>query len=207
MFHSLSLHSVLKRAAILLSACLGPLSPNAMEVPRTAVIIHIGGNALNMKPFKDTSINAFRVSYPGFYAKVAGESYYNATDFVHFDLGMSLNRAAMEHGYARISRLVMNYGFGKTLERVKFTLSPGLCYSQMAYQNEANNRTMTETRFSPSLALQTDLILYKSQYNYLGIFAEGSIMIAEPKRCVHQLAIGLSWKPSFRKNDVDPVAP
>ncbi len=188
----------------LIIAC---LQARAIEVPRSAVIVQLGINGLHMKPVADTSINSFRMSYPGFYGKVTGESYADASNFVHFGLNLSLNRAAMENGYARISRLCMNYGIGKTYDHVKLTLSPGLCYSQVAYQNESLGTTVAETRFSGSLGLQGDLVLINDGFNYLGLFTEASFMIAKPSRWVHQLSFGISWKPVFRKKPTEPSMP
>jgi len=179
----------------------------AIEVPRSEVIISIGGNRLSMKAANDSSIHGFRLNYPGFYAKVSGENYINASNFIHVDLNMSFNRAIMEHGYARTSRLNFNYGFGKMYERVKLSVSPGLCYCQMAYQNDALNKGVTETRFAPSLGFQTDLILFKTEYQYLALFVEGSAMFAKPSRWVHQVSAGICWKPSFRKKEPDMVMP
>ncbi len=198
---------MLKKTFLILLLALVSSYSRAVEVPRSDLIVHIGVNRLSMQAALDSSINGFRLNYPGFYAKLSGEGYSNATNFVHFDLNLSLNKAKMDNGYARISRLCMNYGFGKTLDRVKFTVSPGLCYSQVAYQNEANSKGVTESRFAPSLALQTDLIILKSTYRYLGLFLEGSFMFAKPTRWVHQVAVGLSWKPSFRKEDRPMVTP
>jgi hypothetical protein len=174
---------------------------HAIEVPRSNLIIHVGMNNMYLSPVKDTAVDHFRVSFPGLYAKFSGESFSNAVDFVHFDLNLSLNKAVMTNGYGKISRLCFNYGFGKCYERVKFTLSPGLCYSIVGYENQLNKRSILESRFAPSLALQVDLILIKTNYQYLGLFIEGSAMIAKPSRWVHQLAFGISWKPSFRKED------
>ena len=179
----------------------------AVEIPRSMIILHVAANKLYMKPLSDSSVNEFRIVSPGLYFKVSGEAYMSATRFMHVDLGLSLNRGVMKDGYFRTSRLCMNYGIGKTFERFKFTLSPGLCYSQVAYTNEAINHSIMESRFSPSLGLQTDIILYKTQYKYLGLFIEGSLMIAKPSRCIHQLAAGISWKPSFTKEKPPVVAP
>jgi hypothetical protein len=195
------------KTSILLLLVLLSSAALAVEIPRTSVILHGGVNALNMKPGKDSSIIGFKPSFPGIYFKVSGEAYMNARDFVHFDLNLSYNEAVMDNGYARISRLCMNYGFGKTYKVVKFTVSPGLCYSTIGYQNEASKKSLMENRFSPSLGLQTGLIIYQTPYQYLGLFIEGSLMIAKPSRCIHQLSAGIAWKPSFRKVEQGAAMP
>jgi hypothetical protein len=197
----------MKKNCLICLILLTGLQAVALSVPRSNLIIHGGVSHLYMTPSKDSSVQGFHLKSPGLYVKLSGETYKNATDFVHFDISLSLNWASMDHGYARVSRMTYSYGIGKTFDRVKFTLSPGLCYSQTGYLNELTGKSVAEARFAPSLGLQTDLVLVNSQYRYLGLFVEGSFMFAVPSRWVHQLSAGISWKPSFRKNDRAPVTP
>lgn len=178
-----------------------------MTVPRSDAIIHVGANMLGMRPMKDSAINDFRLKIPGLYVKVSGENYVNGSTFVLVDLNMSFNYGWIQSGYARTSRLVFEYGYGKRFDHFKFSISPGLCYVSAGYLNESREKSLTENRFAPSLAGQADLILYSNTYNYLGLFVELSLMVNKPSRMVNQGVIGIAWKPNFRKVPTAPVGP
>ncbi|MDI1234372.1 MAG: hypothetical protein PSX81_08825 [bacterium] len=188
--------------ALLLSIRLG-----ATGVPPSSLILSLGASRISMKPAIDSAINGFKLPKPGVYVKLSGESYFNARDFIHVDLNMSINKGVMDNGYLKESRLCFNYGFGRSFKLVKVSISPGLCYSSVGYENTRTKKSIVETRFAPSLGVQTDLIILSSPYRYLGIFIEGSVMFAKPSRWVHQLAIGIAWKPSFRKPEKDIYLP
>lgn len=182
-------------------------SANAISVPPSSLVISLGASRISMKPAKDSSISGFRLPKPGIYVKLSGESYFNARDFVHVDLNMSINKGVMDNGYLKESRLCFNYGFGRTYNLVKITISPGLCYSSVGYENTLTKKSIIETRFAPSIGIQTDLVIFSSTYRYIGLFVEGSAMLATPSRWVHQVAVGLAWKPSFRKPEKDIYLP
>jgi len=178
-----------------------------MGLPPSSLILSLGASRISMKPAKDSSIGGFKLPKPGIYVKLSAESYFNFRDFVHVDLNMSINKGIMDNGYMKESRLCFNYGFGRTYKMAKFSISPGLCYSSVGYENTLTKKSIVETRFAPSLGMQADLIIVSSDYRYLGLFVEGSIMFATPSRWVHQLTVGLAWKPSFRKPDKDIYLP
>ena len=178
-----------------------------MGVPPSSLILSLGASRIYMQPAKDSSINGFRLPKPGIYVKLSGESYFNARDFVHVDLNMSINKGVIANGYMKESRLCFNYGFGRTYKIAKFSISPGLCYSSVGYENTLSKKSYIETRFAPSLGVQSDLIIFSSDYRYIGLFVEGSLMLATPSRWVHQVTVGLAWKPSFRKPEKDIYLP
>ena len=178
-----------------------------MGVPPSSLILSLGASRIYMQPAKDSSINGFRLPKPGIYVKLSGESYFNARDFVHVDLNMSINKGVIANGYMKESRLCFNYGFGRTYKIAKFSISPGLCYSSVGYENTLSKKSYIETRFAPSLGVQSDLIIFSSDYRYIGLFVEGSLMFATPSRWVHQVTVGLAWKPSFRKPEKDIYLP
>jgi hypothetical protein len=195
---------------LLLYPLLGVLATMNMRagvVPPTSIIVSLGANHLFMKAMKDSAIQHFKIHSPGFYIKLSGEDYVSKRNFVHVDLNMSFNQGTIADGTVRATRLCFNYGFGRVYNRVKLILSPGFCYSTVGYHNNAINRSIDESRFAPSLGLQIDFALIKSRYRYLAIFIEGSAMIAKPSRWVQQVALGLNWKPSFKKEDKPIVLP
>lgn len=179
----------------------------AVQGPPSSLIVFVGASRISLKPAKDSAINAFNMIKPGIYVKFSIENYVNSSNFVHLDLNMSINKGAMENGYWRESRLCFNYGFGRTYRFAKISISPGLCYSSVGYENTLTKKSIAETRFAPSLGLQTDFIILKSDYRYLALFVEASAMFAKPARWVQQLAIGIAWRPSFRKPEKDKYLP
>ena len=201
------LHTIL-RSVICFVMAFG-LSANAigMGAPPSSLILSLGASRIYMQPAKDSSINGFRLPKSGIYVKLSGESYFNARDFVHVDLNMSINKGVIDNGYMKESRLCFNYGFGRTYKIAKFSISPGLCYSSVGYENTLTKKSYIETRFAPSLGVQSDLIIFSSDYRYIGLFVEGSLMFATPSRWVHQVTVGLAWKPSFRKPEKDIYLP
>lgn len=170
-----------------------------MSVPRSDAIIHVGANMLGMKSMKDSAISDFRLKIPGLFVKVAGENYIDANTFIAIDLNMSFNYGWIQSGYARTSRLVFEYGYGKLYDHFKLSASAGLCYVSAGYLNKSREKSLTESRFAPSLTGQADLILYSNTYNYLALFLNLSLMVNKPSRMVNQGVFGLAWKPNFRK--------
>lgn len=179
------------------------MSPDAggqgMTIPRSDAIIHVGANMLGIRPMKDSAINDFRLKIPGLYVKVSGENYVNGNTFVLVDLNMSFNYGWIQSGYARTSRLVFEYGYGKRFDNFKLSASAGLCYASAGYLNRSREKSLTENRFAPSISGQADLILFSNTYNYLALFLELSLMVNKPSRMVNQGVIGLAWKPNFKK--------
>ncbi len=179
----------------------------AGQVPPSNIIISFGTSLITLKPVTDSAVHGFSMRSPGLYIKVSGENYKDRHTFVHVDLNMSLNNGTMDNGTVKESRLCFNYGFGKCYDRVKLELTPGLCYSAIAYENKLLGRSLSEGRFAPALAVQTDLILMRSRYRYLAIFVEASAMLTKPSQWVQQLAFGINWKPDFRKEPRKVVLP
>lgn len=179
----------------------GALQAGVVQAPPGRVIISLGGNAISMKPMSDSAVHELSLNYPGFYVKISGEGYVNERRFTHVDLNMSFNNGKIEDGTMRESRLCLNYGVGWTYDVVKLSINPGLCYSSIGYQNNTLNKSVTETRFAPSLGLQIDMILLQKQHQYVALFVEGSAMLAKSSHAVHQIAFGINWQPGFRKDD------
>jgi hypothetical protein len=183
------------------------LRPMAQEVPDGGFFLAIGTSLISMQPTEDSSIRNFRMDDPGFYFKLSFEDYIKKRTFRHLDFNMSFNNGTIDGGIAKESRFCINYGIGWDFDGLKFQLSPGFCYSSIGYNNKALDKSFVDTRFAPSLGIQTDLVLIKTNYTYLALFVEGSAMFTNKSQWVQQLAIGINWQPGFRKEKKGKFVP